>query len=65
MIQLKIDKTCCVACGNCEAWLPRLTEHIPRGRLLISENNPNVDAEAIQRAIDCCPLDALSLEVAP
>ena len=62
MIHLTIDKTRCVTCGNCEAWLPGLTEHIPRGRLLISENNPNVDAEAIQRAIDCCPLDALSLE---
>ena len=62
MIRLRINKERCVTCGNCEAWLPGLTEHIPRGRLLISENNPNVNAEAIQRAIDCCPLDALSLE---
>ena len=65
MIRLRINKERCVTCGNCEAWLPGLTEHIPRGQLLISENNPNVDAEAIQAAIDCCPLDALSLEVAP
>ena len=65
MIQLKIDKTRCVTCGNCEAWLPGLTEYIPHGKVLISENNQNISAEAIQRAIDCCPLSALSLEVAP
>lgn len=64
MIQITIDKTKCVTCGNCDAWLPGLTEHIPRGRLLISENNPNVNHKAIQRAVDCCPLDALALEVA-
>lgn len=63
MIQLKIDKTRCVTCGNCEAWMPGLTDHIPRGGLMISEHNPNVNAEAIQQAIDYCPLDALSLEV--
>lgn len=63
MIELKIDKTRGVTCGNCEAWLPGLTAHIPSGRLMISENNPNVNGEAIQHAIDCCPLDALSLKV--
>ncbi len=63
MIYLKIDKKACVACGNCEAWLPGLTECVKHGVLMISENNPNVNAEAIQSAIDCCPLDALALEV--
>jgi len=63
MIQITIDQQRCVTCGNCEAWLPGLTDHIPHGRLLISESNPNVDGGAIQRAIDCCPLEALSLEV--
>jgi ferredoxin len=29
--------------------------------LLISESNPNVNVEAIQHAIDCCPLDAISM----
>lgn len=63
MIELKIDKTLCVSCGNCEAWLPGLMLAIPHGGVMISEHNPSVDAEAIQRAIDGCPLDALSLEV--
>ena len=63
MIQLKIDKTRCVTCGNCEAWLPGLPAHANRGYLLINENNPAVNSAAIQQAIDCCPLDALSLEV--
>ena len=63
MIKLKIDKTRCVTCGNCETWLLGLTRFISHGGLMISEHNPNVNAEAIQQAIDCCPLDALSLEV--
>lgn len=63
MRQIIIDKKRCVTCGNCEAWLPGLTDHIPMGRLLISESNPNVDHDAIQKAIGCCPWDALSLGV--
>ncbi len=63
MIKLVIDQKRCVTCGNCDAWLPGLTECVKHGGLMISENNPNVNAEAIQKAIDCCPLDALSLEV--
>lgn len=62
MIQITIDPNRCVTCGNCEAHLPGLTDHIPNGRLLISESNPNVDGDAIQRAINCCPLEALKLE---
>lgn len=62
MVQLKIDNTRCVTCGNCETWLLGLTKHIHNGGLMISENNQNMNAEAIQQAIDCCPLNALSLE---
>ena len=60
MLKLIIDKKC-VDCGNCEAWMPGLMQHSHRGYLLINEKNPCIDDEAIQNAIDCCPLDALVL----
>ncbi|MFA7347273.1 MAG: hypothetical protein WCZ86_05895 [Desulfurivibrionaceae bacterium] len=56
--QLIIDPRC-VTCGNCEAWLPGLMEHIPMGRMPIDQTMGDV---AIRTAIDRCPLDALSLE---
>ena len=62
MILLAIDKTLCVSCGNCEAWLPGLMLAIPHGGVMISEHNPSVDAEAVQRAIDGCFLGVLTLE---
>ena len=58
MRHLKIDKTRCVTCGNCEAWLPGIMEHVSRGFMAV----PGVATETIRQAIDCCPLDALSLE---
>ena len=62
MIRLGIDKTLCVSCGNCEAWLPGLMLAIPHGGVMISENNESVDSEAIRKAIDGCFMGALSLE---
>lgn len=62
MLRLVVDEALCVGCGNCEAWLPKLLKTIRRGSLLISELNPDVDHGAIQRAVDGCFLEALSLE---
>ena len=62
MQRLIVDESLCVGCGNCEVWLPKLHTKIRRGSLLISELNPNVDHASIQRAIDGCFLEALSLE---
>ena len=62
MLKLIIDETLCVKCGNCEAWLPELLDKAWRGVLLINEGNQAVDAEAVQKAVDCCPLDAITLE---
>ena len=64
MLKLVIDESLCVQCGNCEAWLPELLDKTHRGVLLINEGNPAVDAAAVQKAVDCCPLDAITLEVA-
>lgn len=61
MIRLSINKNC-VNCGNCEVWLPGLYNHIERGYLMISENNPIVNGVALDLAINGCPMDALSLE---
>ncbi len=63
MLKLIINETLCVKCGNCEAWLPELLDKTCRGVLLINEGNPAVDAEAVQKAVDCCPLVAITLEV--
>ncbi len=62
MIRLAINQKRCVRCGECEGWLPGLLSHAPHGGLLISTRNEHVDAEAIQRAIDGCHRDALTLE---
>jgi ferredoxin len=42
--------------------LPELLDKAWRGVLLINEGNPAVDTEAVQKAVDCCPLDAITLE---
>lgn len=62
MLKLTIDKTLCVRCGSCEAWLPELLDKAWRGVLLINEGNPAVDMEIVRKAVDCCPLDAITLE---
>ncbi|MBU2539158.1 MAG: (4Fe-4S)-binding protein [Proteobacteria bacterium] len=58
MIKLLIDKKRCVTCGNCEAWLPGLMAHVPRGFMAVE----SADTETIRQAIDSCPLDALTME---
>jgi ferredoxin len=60
--RLSICRNRCDSCGDCDVWVPGLTEYIASGRTLISKDKLRVDAAAIQRAIDCCPLSALRLE---
>lgn len=63
MLKLIINETLCVQCGNCEAWLPELLDKTHRGVLLINEGNPAVDMAVVRKAVACCPLDAITLEV--
>jgi ferredoxin len=63
MLKLIVDEALCVRCGNCDAWLPGLLDKVWKGVLLINEANPAVDTEAVQKAVDCCHLDAITLEV--
>lgn len=59
---LRIDQKKCVRCGNCEAWLPKIMERISMGHFPLNQNNPQVDLEVINKAVESCPLDALTLE---
>lgn len=59
---LVIDQKRCVRCGNCEAWLPKIMARISMGYFPLNQNNPQVDLEAINKAVESCPLDALTLE---
>lgn len=41
MRQIIIDQRC-VSCGNCEAWISGIMEHIPNGRMLIDQTMSDV-----------------------
>ena len=59
---LRIDQTRCVRCGNCAVWLPKIMDRISMGHFPLNQKNPRVDLDAINKAVECCPLNALTLE---
>ena len=62
MYQLVIDPLLCGECGSCEEALPGLRKKMAANRLLLSPANAERHHVDIQRAIDSCRMDALTIE---
>ena len=61
-MRIVVDRTKCTALAMCEAEAPDLFEVQDDGSLtVLDENPPESQREALQRAVDSCPTEALSI----
>jgi len=56
---VKVDKNKCIGCGNCSSICPEVFEMQDDGKAGVKKN-AKVNAKCIKKAIESCPVDAIS-----
>lgn len=60
-MKVTVDRTRCMASGNCVLMLPQLFEHDEEGFVRLRDVDPaTLSAEAIEEAVKACPTAAIS-----
>ena len=60
--KIYIDKDKCIGCGTCESVCPAVFKMGDDGKAHVQEADFEANKDAIQQAIDACPVDAISWE---
>ena len=55
-----VNQETCIGCGTCESICPAVFKMADDGKAHVQEADFAANKDAIQQAIDACPVDAIS-----